>query len=184
MKIKEYFRAKYLISYMRLLYLYCCCNGKLKVNGIKYFIGKGVEITSKDKGSILLENKIYISKNSKISSEGGQITIGYNTFFNEGCKIICKVRVDIGENCLFGPNVGIYDHNHSFSIKEELICKQGFTKKNIILGNDVWIGANVVITEGVSIGNRVIVGANSVVTKDLKKNGVYVGNPIRLVKSI
>jgi maltose O-acetyltransferase len=74
-------------------------------------------------------------------------------------------KIEIGENCLFGPNVGVFDHDHSFGTPGELICKQGMNIGSIKIGSDVWIGANAVITRGVTIGDHVVVGANSVVTR-------------------
>lgn len=71
---------------------------------------------------------------SLVIEDGAFVTIGDGCFFNNYCSINAKKRIDIGNNCLFGENVKIYDHNHIFKYKEELIKKQGFTHKPILIG--------------------------------------------------
>ena len=87
--------------------------------------------------------------------------------------------INFGANVLIGPKVSIISANHDFNNKEE------WKKDNpIIIGNNVWIGANVVIFPGVTIGDNVIVGANSVVSKSFESNVVICGNPAKIIKKI
>lgn len=73
--------------------------------------------------------------------------------------------------------------NHNFDRMDLPISRQGLTTKGINIGNDVWIGANVVILDGVEIGDGCVIGASSVVTKSIPNNSVAVGNPAKVIKS-
>lgn len=181
--LKKYIKVRYFISYIKFI-IYKLMFRKIKFHGYKYFFGKNSKFIIDGDFNIIMKDKVYLSDRCCLNSCGGNILIGENTFFNCDCKVVAKSGICIGDNCLFGPNVGIYDHDHIYSDDNILICKQGFSKKEVKIGSNVWIGANVVITKGVSIEDRVVVGANSVVTRDLKSNGLYAGNPAMLIKKI
>ncbi|MBQ7066138.1 MAG: acyltransferase [Lachnospiraceae bacterium] len=177
-------KMKLILGGMRLV-LHLLCNLKrLRVHSYKYYIGKGVKFWLHKGGICDLGIKTWLSEYCNLEANGGKIILGYNNFFNTNCSIIAMERIEIGDNNLFGPNVVIVDHDHEYKDSKELICKQGMKKKPVKIGSNVWIGANVVITRGVTICDKVVVGANSVVTKDINKPGVYVGTPVKLVKNI
>jgi acetyltransferase-like isoleucine patch superfamily enzyme len=98
--------------------------------------------------------------------------------------VIARARIEIGADCLFGSNVGIYDHEHAFDDASRPIYQQAHRAAPITIGSNVWVGSNVMITSGVRIGDRVVVGANSVVTTDLESGAVYAGAPARLVRRL
>lgn len=78
----------------------------------------------------------------------------------------CKERITIGNRAAFGPNVLIYDHDHDISSAES-IHDSGYKTSPVVIGDDVWIGANTVILRGTVIGRDCVVGAGSVL------KGVY-----------
>ena len=102
--------------------------------------------------------------------EDGIIKIGENVYFNNFCSINSLCSIEIGDDCIFGENVRVYDHNHKFSKKTEKIMKQGYSKGPIKIGSDCWIGSNVTILKGVNIGDNVIIGAGSIIDKDIPSN--------------
>ena len=179
----KYFKFIYIISYIRIFFYKIVFRRRLFLNGWRYFWGKGTVINIKS-GRINMLDKVYLKRGCEINCDGGKIEIGYNNFFNNNCNIASMNSIKIGDNCLFGPNVGIFDHNHKYDSIIEPICKQGFKSKSIEIGNNVWIGSNVVITAGSKIGDRVVVGANSVVVGSLEKDSIYCGNPVKLIKKI
>jgi acetyltransferase-like isoleucine patch superfamily enzyme len=79
----------------------------------------------------------------------------------------------------------ITDANHRFDDPSVPLTQQGFSSKGPTrVGNDCWLGANVVVTSGVTIGDRCVVGANSVVTQDVPAFSVVAGSPARIVGSV
>ena len=96
---------------------------------------------------------------------------------NAGCYVQARNGIIIGHNFRMGPNSGLISSNHALSDYDE------HTKENpILIGNNVWLGMNVVVMPGVSIGNNVAVGANSVVTKNLPSDVIAAGNPCRVIR--
>jgi acetyltransferase-like isoleucine patch superfamily enzyme len=183
-ELMKYLKWTYLISFIRLGFLKLFHISSLKLSGIRYFIGKGVSIETKNNSGITFGDKVFISDYCHFHSSGEGLIIGFNTFLNRECKLVSMGKIEIGENCLFGPNVGVYDHDHRFSEPGQLICKQGMSIGSVKIGSDVWIGANTVITKGATIGDHVVVGANSVVTGNLESNGLYAGSPARFIRKI
>ena len=90
----------------------------------------------------------------------------------------------IGDHVMMGPDVLIYTQNHRFSDVDKNIDEQGFDAlKEVHIGNNVWIGARVIILPGVTIGEGSVIGAGTVVSKDVPPFAVFVGNPGRVVKN-
>ncbi len=89
-------------------------------------------------------------------------------------------KVEFGDNVFVAPNCGFYTAGHPLDYK---IRNQGLEyAKPIKIGNNVWIGGNVVVLPGVTIGDNVVIGAGSVVNKDIPSDVVAVGNPCRVIK--
>lgn len=179
--------VKYIASYLRLICLKIKYGKKLecKINSVKsVYIGKGVKIKINSRCKLVLGDNTYLSDYCKIECVSGNVVIGNRTFFNDSCKVICFEEINIGDDCLFGPNVGIYDHDHRFDNNNILINKQGYTTKSIEIKNNIWVGTNSVITKGCIINERVVIGANSLVKGNINTNGVYGGVPIKLIKVI
>ncbi|WP_052343776.1 DapH/DapD/GlmU-related protein [Bacillus massiliigorillae] len=112
---------------------------------------------------------------------GYNIHVGDNFYAGYNCTILDMAEVKIGNNCMIGPNVGLYTAGHSIEPKDR--NKSGYAIP-IHIGNDVWIGGSSVVLAGVSIGDNSVVAAGSVVTKDVPANTVVAGNPAKVIKSI
>ncbi len=106
--------------------------------------------------------------------ENAYIYIGANCFFNNYCSITARKSVTIGDNCIFGENVKIYDHNHKYNDLSMPIGKQGFSSKEIVIEDNCWIASNVIILKGVHIGANSVIGAGVIVYKDVPENSVVV----------
>jgi len=115
----------------------------------------------------------------------GRITIGEGTFLNLGVQVAAVDHVDIGAHCMFANGCLVTDGNHRFDDLETPVPWQGFTSKGpTVIGDNVWCGANVVITSGVTIGQRCVIGANSVVTDDLPAFSIAAGAPAKVLRTI
>jgi len=94
-----------------------------------------------------------------------------------GCYFQALNGIELGENFLFAPGVKLISSNHDLSDKSKVA-----KASPIIIGDNVWLGANVIVLPSVSIGNNVVVGAGSVVTKSFPDNVIIAGNPARIIK--
>ena len=91
--------------------------------------------------------------------------------------------LDIGNNVMCGPEVITYTNSHKFDSVTIPMCEQGYTtSKKIRIGNDVWIGARVIILPGITIGDGSIIGAGSVVTKNVPNYSIVAGNPAKIIR--
>lgn len=116
-----------------------------------------------------------------------ELVIGTHVTFNLNCHIGVINRIVIGNNVLVGSNVLITDHSHGDMSADSLVCapdkRKLFSKGEVRIGNNVWIGEGVVILPNVSIGNNCIIGANAVVTHCVPDNSVAVGNPAKVINT-
>ena len=113
------------------------------------------------------------------------VSIGEGTFLNRNVMVAATDRVEIGAHCMFANGCFITDGNHRFDDPEVPVPWQGFTSKGpTVIGDNVWAGANVVFTSGVTVGERSVIGANSVVTTDLPPHSIAAGAPSRVIKTI
>jgi acetyltransferase-like isoleucine patch superfamily enzyme len=114
-----------------------------------------------------------------------RIVIGGGTFLNIGVMVAASELVEIGAHCMFANGCFVTDANHRFDDPDRPITWQGFTSKGPTrIGDNVWCGANVVVTSGVTVGERCVIGANSVVTTDLPAFSIAAGAPARVLRTI
>lgn len=113
---------------------------------------------------------------------GWNIEVGENFFANYNLTILDVAKVTIGKNVQIAPNVSIYTAGHPIHPDTR---NTGYEYGiPITIGENVWIGGNVVILPGVKIGDNVVIGAGSVVTKDIPDNVIAMGNPCKIVREI
>lgn len=113
---------------------------------------------------------------------GFNIEVGKNFYANYNCTIIDVAKVKIGDNCFMAPSVAIYTAGHPiYPDTRNSMFEYG---KEVIIGDNVWIGGNTVVCPGVHIGDNVVIGAGSVVTKDIPAWSVAAGNPCRVIRKI
>jgi maltose O-acetyltransferase len=115
----------------------------------------------------------------------GYISVGENTYFGRDCHILSNTpttKIIIGKHCAISHNVNIRTETHKkvFQFSDERYSPPAGA--DIIIGDYVWIGANVFIKGGVTIGENSIIGANSVVTGDIPANTIYGGLPARFIR--
>lgn len=113
---------------------------------------------------------------------GKNIEVGRNFFANYNCTILDVAKVVIGDNCQIAPNVSIYTAGHPVHpAARNTMYEYGIS---ITIGDNVWIGGNVVICPGIRIGDNVVIGAGSVVTRDIPAWSLAAGNPCRVIRRI
>lgn len=113
---------------------------------------------------------------------GYNIELGENFYSNHNLVILDPAKVTFGNNVFIGPNCGFYTAEHPIDYKERNTYIE--SARPIKVGNNVWIGGNVVIVAGVEIGDNTVIGAGSVVVRDIPPNSVAVGNPCKVIKTL
>lgn len=113
---------------------------------------------------------------------GNGIIIGKNSFLNYNCVLLDGGYIRIGNNVLIGPNCQLYTPHHPMNYVDRREKKE--TASPITIGDDCWLGGNVVVCPGVTIGERCIIAAGSVVTKDIPADSLAAGNPAVVKKSL
>lgn len=105
----------------------------------------------------------------------GNLKIGSHCFFNINSSITCMGDIEIGNNCKFGNNLVIVDHDHNYRARGQYTSDNPeFISSPIKIGNNVWVGANVTILRGTTIGDNCVIAAGSIVRGSVSKNTVYV----------
>jgi acetyltransferase-like isoleucine patch superfamily enzyme len=128
----------------------------------------------------LLEPDVWITAPGR-----ARVRIGAGTFLNLGVMIAAEELVEIGEHCMLANGCFVTDSSHRYDDPEKPVPWQGFTTKGPTkIGESCWLGANVVVTSGVTIGERCVIGANSVVTRDVESFSVAAGAPARVLRKI
>jgi len=128
----------------------------------------------------LLEPGVWITAPGK-----ARVSIGAGTFLNLGVMVASQELVEIGDHCMLANGCFVTDSSHRYGDPEKPITWQGFESKGPTrIGGNCWLGANVVVTSGVTIGERCVVGANSVVTSDLEPFSVAAGVPARVIRRV
>lgn len=169
----------------------------LKINRVEYAampIVRGTLIL-KNSGDLILgknikfncsvrSNLVGLNKTCTISvRHGARLIIGDNSGFS-GVSIYCSDSIILGKYVNLGGNVSVWDtdfHPLSYLDRRTHVVDK-IKSAPIVIGDDVFIGANAIILKGVTIGNRAIVGAGSVVTKDIPAAEIWAGNPAKFIK--
>ncbi|MDZ7859279.1 MAG: acyltransferase [Candidatus Krumholzibacteriota bacterium] len=120
--------------------------------------------------------------NTILNPQTGKITIGKNCSINPFCELRGRGDLTIGDDTRIGTGSAFYPNKHIYKDPDILIRLQGETHEGITIENDVFIGSNVKVLDGVSIGTGCVVGAGSVVTKTIPPYSVAVGVPAKVIK--
>ncbi len=124
----------------------------------------------------------YIELPFRANWGGHNVHFGSGIYVNFNLTVVDDGNIYVGDKVMFGPNVTIATANHPMNA--ELRAKSLQYNKDIYIGENVWIGAGVVIVPGVHIGKNSVIGAGSVVTRDIPDNVVAVGNPCRVLRAV
>ena len=110
-----------------------------------------------------------------------RLTIGCRVFIGQGTHLSVMRAMTIGNNTIIGSNSYLLTNNHRFESRDIPIRDQGYECKPLVVGEDVWIGANCVIMPGIEIGQGAIIGAGSVLTKSVGSYEIWAGIPARKI---
>ena len=162
------------------------CINLLRIKGISIKCGKKVDIypiqPMRVKSQLMVQKtvtSVEIGQNFKLETdanlrvlENGKLKIGNDCFINCGSYITVMGSTEIGNGCMIGPNVMIFDHDHDYKC-EGGISSGGSVLGSIIIGNNVWIGAGCIILKGTRIGDGAVIAAGSVVKENIPANTLF-----------
>ncbi|CAI3293272.1 acyltransferase [Enterococcus cecorum] len=142
------------------------------------------EITLERDAFLEIGKKFRMKDGAKIRvRSGGECKIGRNTSLNTNNIVTCREKIIIGDDVQLAPNVQIYDHDHDYRAQGGVKAMK-YVSTPIIIGNNVWIGANTIILRGTNIGDNVVVGAGSVVKGSIPSNTLFIQNKGKSVRNI
>jgi acetyltransferase-like isoleucine patch superfamily enzyme len=146
------------------------------------------ELFQKIKLKRLLSNLKLIGNNNKISSSTiiyypERVSLGNYIYIGPNAEINGLGEVEIMNGVIIGPNLVIHSANHNFKDSKYIPYDETFDFRKVTIGENVWIGGNVIITPGSNIGEGCIIGAGAVVSGTIPPLSIVVGNPCKVIKS-
>jgi acetyltransferase-like isoleucine patch superfamily enzyme len=154
---------------------------RLKLDGIA-FIGPRVVLQVGKQAHLELGRWSWLGHGCKLRCHEGVVSIGAKTVMGQECTISAFQHIKIGRECVIADRVMFIDFDHGVVEVERPIRLQGIYKRDVNVGNNVWIGYGACILRGVTIGDNAIIGTNSVVTKDVPANAVVAGLPAKVIR--
>jgi acetyltransferase-like isoleucine patch superfamily enzyme len=135
-------------------------------------------------GRLIIGRYTFLEAGVTIQSAEGKIAIGQRAYLSRGVTVGAVGLVEIGDFALIGPGSYVTDADHRFSDHTVPVADQGMSSKGpTVIEDNVWLGANAVVTSGVRIGRHSVIGANSVVTRDIPPFSVAAGIPAKVVST-
>jgi acetyltransferase-like isoleucine patch superfamily enzyme len=147
-----------------------------------FFLGRDLELHVEPRGEVRFGRFVWIGDGTKIRCHEGVVEIGAKTVMGQECTISAYQRVRIGEECVIADRAMFIDFDHGMVEVERPIRLQGIYKRDVEVGNNVWIGYGACILRGVRVGDNSVIGTNAVVTKDVPANAVVGGIPARVIR--
>jgi acetyltransferase-like isoleucine patch superfamily enzyme len=164
-------RRRYLTPYGR----------RLKLDGLA-FIGPKVVLQIGRNGRVELGRWSWLGHGTKVRCHEGVVSIGAKTVLGQECTISAYQHVSIGRECVIADRVMLIDFDHGMVEVDRPIRHQGIYKRDVRVGNNVWIGYAASVLRGVTIGDNAVIGTGAVVTKDVPPNAIVGGVPARIIR--
>lgn len=173
--------AKYARLIARWAWLKLRWRGRLRTDGVCFVapdatfeIGRGAVVH--------LGRWSWIGHGCKIRAHEGEVRIGAKTVLGQECTISAFQHVSIGRECIVADRVMFIDFDHGVVEVDRPIREQGIYKRDVRVGNNVWVGYGACILRGARVGDNCVIGTDSIVTKDVPDDAVVAGVPARVVR--
>jgi acetyltransferase-like isoleucine patch superfamily enzyme len=178
---KRMLNHRYALLFARLAFWKLRHRGRLVLDGLA-FIGPGCALQIGRKGRLELGRWSWIGHGCKLRCHEGVISIGAKTVLGQECTISAYQHVSIGRECVIADRTMFIDFDHGMVDVERPIRVQGIYKRDVRVGNNVWIGYGACVLRGVTVGDNAVIGTNAVVTRDIPPNAVAAGVPARVIR--
>jgi acetyltransferase-like isoleucine patch superfamily enzyme len=154
---------------------------RLRLDGLA-FVGPGCSLEVGGRATLELGRWSWVGHGCKIRSHEGAVSIGAKTVLGQECTISSFQHISIGRECVIADRVMLIDFDHGMVEVDRPIRLQGIYKRDVRVGNNVWIGYGACVLRGVTVGDNAVIGTNAVVTRDVPANAVVGGVPARLIR--
>jgi len=154
---------------------------RLHTDGLA-FIGPGVVLEIGRKGRIELGRWSWVGHGSKLRAHEGVVSIGAKTVLGQECTLSAFQHLSIGRECVIADRVMLIDFDHGTVEVDRPVRQQGIYKRDVRVGNNVWIGYGACVLRGVTVGDNAVIGTNAVVTTDVPANAVVGGVPAKVIR--
>jgi acetyltransferase-like isoleucine patch superfamily enzyme len=172
---------KYARLIVRLGFVKLRLGSRLLLDGLA-FVGPGCSLEVGPRATLELGRWCWVGHGCKIRSHEGNVSIGAKSVLGQECTISSYQHVSIGRECVIADRVMLIDFDHGMVEVDRPIRLQGIYKRDVRVGNNVWIGYGACILRGVTIGDNAVIGTNAVVTRDVPANAVVAGVPARILR--
>jgi acetyltransferase-like isoleucine patch superfamily enzyme len=181
MRAHGMFNRKYARLILRWGWLKLRWRGRLETDGL-CFIGPGVTFEIGKTAKVRLGRWCWIGHGTKIRAHEGVVSIGAKTVMGQECTISAFQHVSIGRECIVADRVMLIDFDHGVVEVERPIREQGIYKRDVHVGNNVWVGYGACFLRGCNVGDNAVIGTLSVVTKNVPDNAVAAGAPVQVLR--
>src|SRR5215210_82714 len=154
---------------------------RLRLDGLA-FVGPGCTFEVKKGATLELGRWSWVGHGCKIRSHERAVSIGAKAVLGQDCTLSSFQHVSIGRECVIADRVMLIDFDHGMVEVDRPIRLQGIYKRDVRVGNNVWIGYGACILRGVTIGDNAVIGTSAVVTRDVPANAVVAGVPARILR--
>jgi acetyltransferase-like isoleucine patch superfamily enzyme len=166
---------------LRLAWLKLRFGRRLRTDGLA-FVGPGVKFEIGRDATVHLGRWSWIGHGCKIRAHEGEVVIGAKTVLGQECTISAFQHISIGRECIVADRVMLIDFDHGVVETERPIREQGIYKRDVNVGNNVWVGYGACFLRGVTVGDNCVVGTYAVVNRDVPSNAVVAGVPGRILR--
>jgi acetyltransferase-like isoleucine patch superfamily enzyme len=181
MRRNEMLNLNYARLIVRWAWLKLRWRGRLVTDGLA-FVAPGVTFEIGRNARVHLGRWCWVGHGTKIRAHEGEVRIGAKTVLGQECTISAYQHVSIGRECIVADRAMLIDFDHGVVEVERPIRLQGIYKRDVRVGNNVWIGYGACFLRGVTVGDNAIVGTSSVVTRDVPENAVVAGVPAKVLR--
>ena len=154
---------------------------RLVLDGLA-FVGPRCVIQVGEHGRVELGRWAWVGHGSKLRCHEGVISIGAKSVLGQECTISAYQHVSVGRECVIADRVMLIDFDHGLVEVERPVRLQGIYKRDVRIGNNVWIGYGACVLRGVTVGDNAVIGTNAVVTRDVPDNAIVAGVPARVLR--
>jgi acetyltransferase-like isoleucine patch superfamily enzyme len=173
--------AKYARLLLRLGWWKLRLGRRLRLEGLA-FIGPGCSLEVRRGAVLELGRWSWLGHGCKVRCHEGVVSIGAKSVLGQECTISAYQHVSIGRECVIADRVMLIDFDHGMVEVERPIRLQGIYKRDVRVGNNVWIGYGACILRGITVGDNAVIGTSAVVTKPVPENAVVAGVPARVIR--